>query len=129
MCHSAAPAGVFMSNPSHPGGDMTNKARIPSTDITGIQGALVKWYARKQFDEVPEPLGVMWHHRPMLKAYFALGGKSEKWRACDANLKSFAHMAAASMVGRGFSLALGQFAAHNKKLPLANAPEVPPGRG
>jgi len=104
---------------------MTNKARIPSTDITGIQGALVKLYARKQFGEVPEPLGVMWHHRPMLKAYFALGGKSEKWRACDANLKSFAHMAVASMVGCGFCLDLGYFEAHNKKLDLDKAREVP----
>jgi alkylhydroperoxidase family enzyme len=104
---------------------MTNKARIPSTDITGIQGALVKLYARKQFGEVPEPLGVMWHHRPMLKAYFALGGKSEKWRACDANLKTFAHMAVASMVGCGFCLDLGYFDAHNKKLDLDKAREVP----
>jgi AhpD family alkylhydroperoxidase len=44
---------------------------------------------------------------------------------CDENLKSFAHMAVASLVGCGFCLDLGYFQAHNEGLDVAKAREVP----
>ena len=104
---------------------MTSMTRIPKAEITGVYGAVAKRFSTKQFGVVPDPLGVMWHHRPVLKAYFALGGKAEKWDACDASLKSFAHMAVASLVGCTWCLDLGYFEAHNKKLDLDKAREVP----
>jgi len=104
---------------------MTSTTRIPKADITGVYGAVVKKFSTKQFGVVAEPLGVMWHHRPVLKSYFALGSKSEKWDACDASLKSFAHMAVASLVGCSWCLDLGYFHAHNEKLDLDKAREVP----
>ena len=45
--------------------------------------------------EVPDALGVMWHHRPVLKVNFGLGQKARKWNECDKDLKSYAHMAVA----------------------------------
>jgi alkylhydroperoxidase family enzyme len=45
--------------------------------------------------------------------------------ACDENLKSFAHMAAVSLVGCSFCLDLGYFMAHNEGLDEAKAREVP----
>lgn len=99
--------------------------RIPAAEITGPYGALAKRLTRRQFGVVPEPLAVMWHHRRVLKDVFALGGRTSKWDACDQQLKSFAHMAVASMVGCSFCLDLGYFAAHDEHLDLDKAREVP----
>jgi alkylhydroperoxidase family enzyme len=104
---------------------MTSTSRIPKADITGVYGALAKKFSKKQLGVVPDPLAVMWHNRPVLKAYFGIGGKAEKWDACDASLKSFAHMAVASLVGCTWCLDLGYFKAHNDKLDLDKAREVP----
>ena len=67
----------------------------------------------------------MWHNRPVLKFYLALGQKSAKWNACDEDLKTYAHMAAASLIGCSFCLDLGYFQAHNEGLDVAKAREVP----
>ena len=73
--------------------------RIPTTEITGVRGAMVKRFTKKMLGQVPEPLGVYWHNPKVLKGYLAIGGKSQKWDACDPSLKSFAHMAVASLIG------------------------------
>lgn len=99
--------------------------RIPPTEITGIFGALAKRFSKKMLGEVPEPLGVMWHNRPVLRTFFAFSGKAQKWDACDHSLKSFAHMATVSLVGCSFCLDLGYFMAHNEGLDEAKAREVP----
>jgi alkylhydroperoxidase family enzyme len=104
---------------------MTSTSRIPPTDITGIYGAIAKRYSKKMLGQVPESLGVMWHNLPVLKAFFGLFGKAEKWDACDRQLKSFAHMAAVSQVGCSFCLDLGYFQAHNEELDMEKAREVP----
>ena len=104
---------------------MTSTTRIPKAAITGAYGALAKRFSTKQFGTVADPLAVMWHNRPVLKAYFAIGGKAEKWGACDAGLKSFAHLAVASLVGCSWCLDLGYFQAHNHELDLHKAREVP----
>jgi alkylhydroperoxidase family enzyme len=104
---------------------MTSTSRIPATDVTGIYGAIAKRYSKKMLGQVPDSLGVMWHNLPVLKAFFGLFGKAEKWDACDRQLKSFAHMAAVSQVGCSFCLDLGYFQAHNEKLDIDKAREVP----
>jgi alkylhydroperoxidase family enzyme len=104
---------------------MTSAHRIPRAEITGIFGAMAKRYSKKKLGRVPEPLGVMWHNRPVLKTFFGFFGKAEKWDACDLQLKSFAHMATVSMMGCCFCLDLGYFQAHNEKLDVAKAREVP----
>jgi alkylhydroperoxidase family enzyme len=104
---------------------MTSKTRVPPTEITGIFGALAKRYSKKKLGQVPESLGVMWHNRAVLMGLAGLGRKAEKWDACDAQLKSFAHMATVSLVGCSFCLDLGYFQAHNEKLDVSKAREVP----
>jgi alkylhydroperoxidase family enzyme len=104
---------------------MTSTQRIPRAEITGIFGAMAKRYSKKKLGQVPEPLGVMWHNPPVLKTFFGFSGKAEKWDACDRQLKSFAHMATVSMVGCSFCLDLGYFQAHDEKLDVAKAREVP----
>ncbi|HST42570.1 MAG TPA: carboxymuconolactone decarboxylase family protein [Conexibacter sp.] len=100
-------------------------ARIPTTEITGVYGALAKRISRKKLGGVPESLGVMWHNLPVMKAFFSFSAKASRWEACDPSLKSFAHMAVAARVGCSFCLDLGYFEAHNKRLDLAKAREVP----
>ena len=68
------------------------------------------------FGEVPEPVGVTWHNRKVLNFSFGVGRKAQKWDQCDENLKSFAHMATASLVGCSFCLDFGYFHAHNEGL-------------
>lgn len=104
---------------------MTAHTRVPPTEITGVFGAMAKRLTKKRLGDVPEPLGVMWHNRAVLKALFGFSRKAEKWDACDPQLKSFAHMAAVSLVGCGACLDFGYLEAHHKQLDLDKAREVP----
>jgi alkylhydroperoxidase family enzyme len=104
--------------------NMSN-TRVPKAELTGIYGGLVKRMSRKMLGEVAEPVEVAWHNRKVLNFSFAVGRRAQKWDACDENLKSFAHMAAVSMVGCSFCLDLGYFMAHNEGLDEAKAREVP----
>lgn len=99
--------------------------RIPKAEITGIFGMLAKSLSKKRLGKVPESLGVMWHSQPVLKAFFGFFAKAEKWDKCDRQLKSFAHMATASLVGCSACLDLGYFEAKNHNLDLDKAREVP----
>src|SRR3954452_21889948 len=104
---------------------MTGSTRIPKAEPTGVYGAVVKRMSRKMFGDVPEPVEVAWHNRKVLNFSFSVGRKSQKWDQCDENLKSFANMAVASLVGCGFCLDLGYFQAHNDGLDEVKAREVP----
>jgi alkylhydroperoxidase family enzyme len=104
---------------------MTSHTRVPKAHITGAYGAVLKKVTTKMLGDVPEPLEVMWHHRPVLAFSIGLGRKSRKWSACDEELKSYAHMAVASLVGCTWCLDLGYFSVHNEGLDVAKAREVP----
>src|SRR5215203_935769 len=104
---------------------MAGNTRIPKAEVTGIYGAMVKRMSRKMFGDVPEPVAVAWHNRKVLNFSFSIGRKAQKWDKCDENLKSFAHMAVASLVGCSFCLDLGYFQAHNDGLDETKAREVP----
>jgi alkylhydroperoxidase family enzyme len=104
---------------------MTSSTRIPQAELTGLYGALVKRMSRRMFGEVPEPVGVAWHNRKVLNLSFSLGRKMQKLDQCDENLKSFAHMATASLIGCSFCLDFGYFQAHNEGLDVSKAREVP----
>lgn len=104
---------------------MSTNSRVPKAELTGVSGALMKRMSRKRLGEVPSPLGVYWHNRPVLKSFFAISSKADKWEACEQNLKSFAHMAVASLVGCSWCLDFGYFQAHNENLDPEKAREVP----
>lgn len=104
---------------------MARDPRIPRTEITGVYGAVLTRMSRRMIGDVPEPAAVYWHNRRVLMDMFGMGRKAEKWDACDKTLKSFAHMAVASLVGCSWCLDFGYFAAHNGDLDEAKAREVP----
>ncbi len=99
--------------------------RITPAPITGISGALAKRYSTRVLGRVPEPLGVYWHNRPVLRSVMGLGAKSQKWDRCELSLKSFAHMAVAARIGCSWCLDFGYFQAFNEHLDLDKAREVP----
>ena len=99
--------------------------RVPRAEITGVYGAVVKRFSKRLLGRVPEPLGVYWHNRPVLRATMGLGAKAQKWHACDLSLKSFAHMAVAAQIGCSWCLDFGYFQAFNEHLDLDKAREVP----
>jgi alkylhydroperoxidase family enzyme len=101
------------------------RTRIPKAELTGVKGAIVKRMSRKIVGDVPEPVEVAWHHQKVLNFSFSVARQIRKWHKCDENLKTFAHMAVASMVGCSFCLDLGYFQAHNEGLDVAKAREVP----
>lgn len=104
---------------------MASSTRVPKAELTGVYGAIVKRMSRKMLGSVPEPVEVTWHNRKVLNFSFSAGRRAQKWDRCDATLKSFAHMAVASMVGCSFCLDLGYFMAHNEGLDVTKAREVP----
>jgi alkylhydroperoxidase family enzyme len=104
---------------------MTGATRIPATEITGFKGALIKRFATKTLGRVPTSLGVYWHNQKVLMGMAAVGGKVQKWDACDEQLKSFAHMAVAAQVGCSWCLDFNYFEAGNKNLDMDKAREIP----
>ncbi len=103
----------------------TSKPRVPPAEITGVKGALMKRMATKKLGKVPTAIGVYWHNPKVLMSTFGLGGKVQRWDACDEQLKSFAHMAVASMIGCTWCLDFNYFEAHNQDLDVDRAREVP----
>lgn len=99
--------------------------RITPAEITGLYGALAKRYSKKVLGRVPEPLGVYWHNRRVLKTTMGTGAKAQKWDRCDRSLKSFAHMAVAAKIGCSWCLDFGYFQAFNEHLDLDKAHQVP----
>src|SRR5437764_14739481 len=104
---------------------MASTTRIPKAEITGLYGYVIKRFRNKLLGAVPESVEVTWHNRPVLSTIMAIGRKSEKWNQLDPNLKSFAHMAVASLVGCSWCLDFGYFHAHNAGLDEAKASQVP----
>lgn len=104
---------------------MAGNTRIPKAELTGVYGAVVKRMSRKMLGDVAEPVEVAWHNKKVLNFSFSVGRQAQKWNRCDKNLKSFAHMAVASLIGCSFCLDYGYFQAHNDGLDLTKAREVP----
>ena len=102
-----------------------SKTRIPKAEITGPAGEMLKQISREQLGAVPEPAEVMWHNQPVLNSLSGLGQQLETWEQLDPNLKSFAHMAVAALIGCSWCLDYGYFHAHNAGLDEAKASEVP----
>ena len=104
---------------------MSSTPGIPKAEITGLYGYVLKRFSRKRLGDVPEPAEVMWHNRAVLTSYTGVGRKAQRWDQLDPDLKSFAHMAVAALVGCSWCLDFGYFHAHNEGLDEAKASEVP----
>lgn len=78
-----------------------------------------------QLGAVPEPVEVMWHHPGVAEANLELGRSVGEWKAVDAGLKTFAHMAVAAQIGCSWCLDINYFMALNQQLDPVKASQVP----
>jgi alkylhydroperoxidase family enzyme len=108
-----------------PGAQRTGSPRIPKAEITGAYGFLLTRITRRLLGDVPEPAEVMWHNRAVLTSTTGFGRKAQKWDQLDPDLKTFAHMAVAALVGCSWCLDFGYFHAPHRGLDEAKASEVP----
>ena len=100
-----------------------------SDDAFARHRSLLFTVAYEMLGEVPDGAAVMWHSRAVLTSSMGFGRKVQKWDQLDPNLKSFAHMAVAALVGCSWCLDFNYFQAHNEGLDEAKASEVPRWRG
>jgi alkylhydroperoxidase family enzyme len=106
-------------------GPVPSTFRIPKASITGLYGKVMTAYARRTWGQVPDNAYVLWHHRDILKAVLSFEGKVARWHALDEDLKSYAQLASAGVIGCSWCLDFGYFLAHNDGLDLAKVREVP----
>ncbi|KQY50239.1 MULTISPECIES: carboxymuconolactone decarboxylase family protein [unclassified Nocardioides] len=111
--------------PSKTTSKTTSNFRIPKAELDGIYGRMLSGYAKRTYGEVPDFAYVMYHHKPLTKAILSFEGKVAKFSALDPNLKSYAEMASAAMIGCSWCMDFGYFMAHNKGLDEAKIRQVP----
>jgi len=104
---------------------MPSTFRIPRASITGIYGRFLSACARRAFGQVPDNAYVLFHHTGVLKSVLSFEGKVRRWHRLDANLKSYAQLASAGVIGCSWCLDFGYFMAHDAGLDLAKVREVP----
>ena len=103
----------------------TSTFRIPKATISGLYGKILSTYARRTYGQIPDGVHVYWHHRPVLKAVLSFEQKVAKWDRLDEDLKSYAQLASAGVIGCSWCLDFGYFKARNDCLDLAKVREVP----
>jgi alkylhydroperoxidase family enzyme len=104
----------------------TSTFRIPKAEVSGLYGAMMKMVAKKMLGgEFPDNGYVYFHNKPVLKAIMSFEGKVDKWDRLDENLKSYAQLASAGVIGCSWCLDFGYFKAHNDGLDLDKVREVP----
>lgn len=90
----------------------------------GVPAELAESFV-KQLGTVPEPTEVLWHDPKLAEAMQEFTARAAGFDACDAGLKTFAHMAVAAQVGCSWCLDINYFLAQNQQLDLAKASQVP----
>jgi alkylhydroperoxidase family enzyme len=104
---------------------MPSTFRIPKADLGGVRGRLYQAYCRRRFGRVLDGLYVYFHHPKLMNTILRFEGKVATWNALDPNLKSYAEMASAAMIGCSWCMDYGYFMAHNEGLDEAKVREVP----
>jgi hypothetical protein len=104
---------------------MSSETRIPTAEVTGVYGALIKVAAKKMVGRVPDSIGVLWHHPGVMKDSMGIGRKVEGWHELDPDLATFAAMASAATIGCSFCLDFNYFMSRNRAVDADKVREVP----
>jgi AhpD family alkylhydroperoxidase len=104
---------------------MASSTRVPATEITGVHGTLIKTISRRVLGQVPDGIGVMWHHPRVLRDSMGFGRRVDSWNRLDRGLATYAAMATAATIGCGFCLDLHHFLSRDRGLDEAKVREVP----
>ncbi len=65
---------------------MASSTRVPATEITGVHGRLIRTISRRVLGQVPDGIGVMWHHPRVLRDSMGFGRKVGSWDRLDRGL-------------------------------------------
>ena len=104
---------------------MASTFRIPKAELSGVKGRLMAAYSRRTFGQVADGLYVMNHHPRLMNTIFRFESRVAKWTALDADLKSYAQLASAAVIGCTWCMDFGYFMSHNDGLDEAKVREVP----
>ncbi|MRG60272.1 carboxymuconolactone decarboxylase family protein [Agromyces sp. CFH 90414] len=104
---------------------MTTSTRIPPADVTGVYGTVVKFAARKMMGQVPDSVGVLWHHQGVMRDSMGIGRKVEGWKELDPQLATLAAMSSAAYIGCSFCLDFNYFMSRNRDLDPEKVRQVP----
>ncbi|WP_435770210.1 carboxymuconolactone decarboxylase family protein [Nocardioides sp. SYSU DS0651] len=102
-----------------------SRFRVPKGELGGLQGRLVAAYARRTWGDVPDNAYVLWHNKKVFRAVMAAESKAARCDALDPDLKSYALMASAAVIGCSWCLDFGYYLAHNDGLDVAKVRQVP----
>jgi alkylhydroperoxidase family enzyme len=95
--------------------------RIPKAELpTELSAAMIA-----QLGSIPDPIAVSYNNPPVADANSEYAARVNTWTACDASLKTFAHMAVAAQIGCSWCLDINYFLALNQNLDLTKASQVP----
>jgi alkylhydroperoxidase family enzyme len=86
---------------------------------------LVRWYCRRTYGKVLEPVMAAAHHRQVLIATSRLEMSAARWKKLDPGLKSLAVMAAASAIGCSWCMDFGYWEFRTQGMPHAKLHDVP----
>jgi AhpD family alkylhydroperoxidase len=100
-------------------------ARVPLEVPDTLFGRALAWYSRRTYGDVLDNGLALLHNRPILMAVLRFEQRVDKWRRLDADLKTLAVMASASVIGCSWCMDFGYFAAHSKGLKVDTLKEVP----
>ena len=105
---------------------MPSTFRVPKAEITGAYGKVLTAYARRTFGQIPDNLYVLWHNREGAEGGVqASSRRSRSATRSTRNLKTYAQLASAGVIGCSWCLDFGYFLAHNEGLDVAKVREVP----
>ena len=100
-------------------------ARVPLEVPDTLLGRALAWYSRRTYGDVLDNGLALLHNRPILTAVLRFEQRVDKWHRLDADLKTLAVMASASVIGCSWCMDFGYFAAHSKGLEVDRLKEVP----
>lgn len=104
---------------------MPSKFRIPKASLDGPLGRLATTLVGRRYGKVPDGMYVYWHNQKVLRAVYGFESKVQRWKSLAPDLRSYAELASASVIGCTWCMDFGYYLAHNEGLDLAKLREVP----
>ena len=99
--------------------------RVPIAQPDDLYARALAKYARRTYGDVPDNMLVLLKHRPALKAMIGFERRVAKFDRLDSNLKSFALIASAALIGCSWCLDFGYYLAYTHGNDLEKLRAVP----
>ena len=91
----------------------------------GLLVRIVRWYSRRKFGDVLNPMEVMAHNSKVFKAYLSLERAAQRWKSLEPRLGHLAVMAAAAEIGCAWCMDFSYWVSEDHGVTLEKARAVP----